>query len=97
LPEDMRKSAEIEKGKSFATVVYRMIDGKAVVTPVTVGPSDDTHTLIVSGVKAGDPIIVGPFKVLESLQNGQVVKLEGASPTSQPTAKPSGQTVVDAK
>jgi HlyD family secretion protein len=97
LPDELRKSTEIEKGKSFATVVYRLIDGKAVVTPVTVGPSDDTSTLIVSGIKAGDPIIVGPYKVLESLQNGQVVKLEGTGSTTQPAAKTSGQTVVEAK
>ena len=97
LPEALRKSAEIEKGKSFATVVYRLIDGKAVVTPVTVGPSDDTHTLVVSGIKAGDPIIVGPFKVLESLQDGQVVKLEGGGAATQPAANTSGQTVANVK
>src|SRR6185369_11597906 len=39
LPADLRNSAEIEKGKSFATVVFRMVGDKAVMTPVTVGPS----------------------------------------------------------
>ena len=82
LPEGLRKSPEIEKGKTDATVVYRMIDGKAVVTPVTVGPSDDTHTIITSGLKAGDPVIVGPFKSLEALQDGQAVKIGSA--TTQP-------------
>ena len=88
LPEDLQKSPEIEKGKTIATVLYRMVDGKAVVTPVTVGPSDDTHTMIKSGLKPGDPVIVGPFKALESLQNGQAVKSEKAAATTQPTSAP---------
>jgi HlyD family secretion protein len=90
LPEDLQKSPEIEKGKSIATVVYRLIDGKAVVTPVTVGPSDDTHTMIKSGLKAGDPVIVGPYKVLESIQHGQLVK-GNAKPATQPTTQPATQ------
>ena len=88
LPPELQKSPEIEKGKSIATVVFRMIDGKAVVTPVSVGPSDDTHTMIKSGLKAGDPVIVGPYKALESLQHGQVVKSEPAGPATNPTTAP---------
>ena len=83
LSESVRSSPEIEKGKSFATVVFRMIDNKAVLTPVTVGPSDDTHTIIKSGLKANDPVIVGPYKILETLSNDQAVKLEGAGPTTR--------------
>jgi HlyD family secretion protein len=85
LPEELRKSPEIEKGKSFATVVFRCIDNKAVMTPVTVGASDDTHTVVKSGLKENDPVIVGPYKILESLQNEQVVKIEGSGSTTQPT------------
>jgi HlyD family secretion protein len=87
LPEEMRKSPLIEKGKTIATVVYRIIDGKAVVTPVSVGPSDDTHTLIAAGLKEGDSVVVGPFKVLESLADGQLVKSDGPAATTQPTTK----------
>ena len=88
LPQAVRRSPDIEKNKTFATVVYRLIDGKAVATPVSVGPSDDTHTIIKSGLKEGDPVIVGPFKVLESLQDGQAVKSEAATPpATQPSAR----------
>jgi HlyD family secretion protein len=87
LPDDLRKSPEIEKGKSIATVVFRLIDGKAVATPVTVGPSDDSQTVIKSGLKEGDPVIVGPYKVLESLQHGQAVKSEKTA-TTQPATRP---------
>ena len=57
-------------------VVYRYIDNKAVVTPVTIGPSDLTHILIKSGLNKDDPIIIGPYKVLELLKHDQKVKDE---------------------
>jgi HlyD family secretion protein len=84
LPAELRKSPDVEKGKSFATVVFRCINNKAVVTPVTVGPSDDTHTAIKSGLNENDPVITGPYKILESLQDGQAVKVETSAPTTQP-------------
>jgi hypothetical protein len=69
--------------------VYRLIDGKAVATPVTVGPSDDADTIITSGLKPGDAVIIGPYKVLESLQHGQAVKNESTpAATTQPTTQP---------
>ena len=88
LPEQIRSSGEIEKGKTFATVVFLAIDGKAVARPVTVGPSDDTHTIVKSGLKEGDPVIAGPYKLLDTLQNGQLVRVEGSGPTSGPTTQP---------
>jgi HlyD family secretion protein len=86
LPAELRKSPDIERGKSFATIVFRCINNKAVMTPVTVGPSDDTHTAIKSGLNENDPVIVGPYKILESLQDGQAVKVETSGPATQPAA-----------
>ena len=85
LPEELRNSPEIEKGKTFATVVFRLIDNKAVMTPVTVGASDDTHTIIKSGLKENEPVIVGPYKILEALTNGQTVKAEATGPATKPS------------
>lgn len=92
LPPELQKSPDIGHDKTIATVVFRLIDGKAVATPVTVGPSDDTYTMIKSGVKSGEPIIIGPFKSLESLQNGQAVKSDGSTmgqPSTGPTTSSS--------
>jgi HlyD family secretion protein len=75
------KATQIDKKKTLATVVYRMIDGKALVTPVKIGPSDATHTMIESGVSKGDPVIVGPYKILDALKNEQKVKEEVTSGT----------------
>jgi len=77
LPIEIREnSTELDKNKTFATVVYRYIDGKAVVTPVTIGQSDLTHIVIKSGITEEDKIIVGPYKVLESIKHGQTIQDE---------------------
>lgn len=77
MPVAIRDSSkEIDKNKTFATVVYRYKDGKAIATPVRMGKSDLTHTVILSGLSEGDKVIVGPFKVLEKLKHDQKVKDE---------------------
>ncbi|MGD0552560.1 MAG: efflux RND transporter periplasmic adaptor subunit [Sedimentisphaerales bacterium] len=77
LPVDIRdKSAELDKGKKFATVVYRFIDGKAVATPVQARQSDLTHTIVLAGLKEGDKVVVGPYKVLDNLKQDQKLKDE---------------------
>jgi HlyD family secretion protein len=77
LPLDIRdKSVELDKGKKFATVVYRVIDGKAVATPVKAGQSDLTHTIVLAGLKEGDKVVVGPYKILDNLKQDQKLKDE---------------------
>jgi HlyD family secretion protein len=77
LPLDIRdKSTELDKGKKFATVIYRFIDGKAVATPVKAGQSDLTHTIVLAGLKEGDKVVVGPYKVLDNLKQDQKLKDE---------------------
>jgi HlyD family secretion protein len=77
LPLDIRdKSSELDKDKKFAPVVFKYNDGKAVVTPVMIGQSDLTHTIILSGLNEGDKIAVGPYKILDKLQHDQKLKDE---------------------
>jgi HlyD family secretion protein len=77
LPLDIRDtSAELDKGKKFATVVYRFIDGKAVATPVKTGQSDLTHTIVLAGLKEGDKVVIGPYKILNNLKHDQKLKDE---------------------
>lgn len=77
LPLEIREnSAEVDTSKTFATVVYRYIDGKAVVTPVKIGQSDLTHTIIKSGITEEDKIVVGPYKVLENIKHDQMIQDE---------------------
>jgi len=77
LPLEIREnSSEVDTAKTFGAVVYRLVDGKAVVTPVTIGQSNLTHTIIKSGITEEDKIVVGPYKVLESLKHNQKIQDE---------------------
>ncbi|MFB0553599.1 MAG: efflux RND transporter periplasmic adaptor subunit [Phycisphaerae bacterium] len=77
LPLDIRENnPEVDKEKTFTPVVYRYIDGKAVVTPVKIGPSNLTNTIIKSGITEEDQIVVGPYKVLEGIKHDQKIKDE---------------------
>lgn len=51
-------------------------DGKADKRIVTVGISDDSQQQILAGVEAGEAVIVGPYKVLRHLKQGDPVKAE---------------------
>ena len=96
LPEAAKNKPEVDKNKTLATVVFRYVDGKAVVTPVTIDASDMTHTVITSGLSVGDKIIVGPYKALPGMTDGMKVKDEKAAngngatkpATTQATTKP---------
>jgi HlyD family secretion protein len=79
LPAHAKDKPEVDKNKTLATVVFRVVDGKSVVTPVTIGASDMTHTQITAGLKDGDRIIVGPYKVLPSMSDGAKTKEDAAA------------------
>ena len=75
LPETIRKNSPlVDPKKSFLTAVYRVVNGKTQVTPVRVGPSDLLNTLIEEGLSEGDRVIVGPYKILETLQHDVLVE-----------------------
>lgn len=85
------KNPNIDPNKTDAVVVFRLVDGKAVITPVTIGPSDLTHIIVKSGLSVGDKVVVGPYKVLDGLHNDQLIKdeREGQSEqTKQQTSEP---------
>ncbi len=70
LPDEIRDSSEhVDTKKAFCRAVYRLVDGKSVVTPVTVGPSDLTHTVILGGLEAGEKVVTGPYRVLVDLKH----------------------------
>lgn len=65
LPPGLSDNPNIDKNKAIAAVVYKVVNGKTVVVPVKIGASDPTHTTILSGLNEGDPIVIGPYKILE--------------------------------
>ena len=99
LPLEIREnSAHVDMSKTYATVVYRYVDGKAVVTPVKIGQSNLTHTVIESGITGEDKIVVGPYKVLESIKHDQKIQdeREAEAERKRAEAKPDKETANDA-
>lgn len=90
-------NANVDAAKKFARVVYVMKDGKAQAVPVTVGPSDLTHTVVLAGLSGDEPVITGPFKALVGLKHDQNVtdqpeKKAGDKAGDKPADKPATTT-----
>jgi HlyD family secretion protein len=60
-------------------VVFVIENGKAVQRRVETGLSDETHVELTSGVKAGQQVITGPYRILRDLKNGDVVQITQAT------------------
>lgn len=71
--EVVENNPHVDRNKKTIRVAYRVVDGKAVATPVRVGPSDLTHTLVLGGLDAGDVIVTGPYKVLDKIRHDERV------------------------
>jgi len=77
LPLEIRENlSEEDAAKTFVTVVYCYVDGKAVVRPVKIGQSDLTHTIIKSGITEEDEVVIGPYKVLQDIKHDQKIQDE---------------------
>jgi HlyD family secretion protein len=76
LPEIRNKNPLVDPNKTDVTVVFRSVNHKTVVTPVKIGPGDTSHIIIEQGLKAGEQIIIGPYKVLDTLRHDQALKDE---------------------
>lgn len=86
-PEDATKKrrpgakatpAELKPGqtKKETEGVFLIADGKAVFTPVKTGIAGEKYFEVLSGVKAGDEVITGPFSSVRDLKDGDPVKLD---------------------
>lgn len=58
--------------------VFLVADGKAVFTPVKTGIAGEKYFEVLSGVKAGDEVIMGPFSSVRDLKDGDSVKIDTA-------------------
>ncbi len=83
LPESMRESPLIDAARKKATIVFKVVDGKAVPTPVRTGPSNLSDTMILEGLSAGDMVVTGPYRVLERLKEGDRVREETAKDAAE--------------
>ena len=90
-PEKKSKIAEVEaatltKGnpKEELTGVFLLKNKReAVFVPVTTGISGTTDIEVTNGLKEGDEIVTGSYKVLRTLRNGASVKIDNAVATKK--------------
>ena len=90
-PEKKSKIAEVEaatltKGnpKEELTGVFLLKNKReAVFVPVTTGISGTTDIEVTNGLKEGDEIVTGSYKVLRTLRNGASVKIDNAIVTKK--------------
>ncbi len=91
LPSDVvRDGSLVDRNKKWTRVVYVYENGKSVVVPVSVGPSDLTDTVILKGLDDGRKVIVGPFKALIGLKADQKLTDKEDKPANK-TPTPGGE------
>ncbi len=75
------QSDELKPGqtKKETEGVFVMKDAKAAFVPVKSGIAGEKFLEVLSGVKAGDEVIVGPFNSVRDLKDGDAVKLQAAA------------------
>lgn len=60
-------------------VVFIIGNGKAVQRPVTTGLSDETHVELLTGAKAGEQVVTGPYRILRDLEHGDAAQITKAT------------------
>ena len=77
-PEPTVSAAELEPGQTRKEMegVFVLRNGFADFLPVKTGIAGDKYFEVLSGLKAGDQVITGPFNSVRNLKDGDPVKLE---------------------
>jgi HlyD family secretion protein len=77
-PEPTVSAAELEPGQTRKEVegVFLMRNGVATFVPVKTGIAGDKYFEVLSGLKAGDQVITGPYNNVRNIKDGDTVRLE---------------------
>ncbi len=89
--ENGAKSNKNKAKVAIENYVFVVDGGVAKKRLVTLGISDDSNQEIVSGLKQGDSVIVGPYKILRHLKPDEKVQVNSSTadaPKANSTAKP---------
>jgi HlyD family secretion protein len=74
-PEDEESEPESEPLREERVEgVFLVRDGTARFTPLDLGIRSDTHVEVSGEIRPGDEIVVGPYRVLRQLRDGDLVK-----------------------
>jgi HlyD family secretion protein len=72
--DDESGDSDSDKGRKEQTYVFVMADGKAVRKDIETGISSDSDQEIKSGLEEGETVIIGPFRTLRDLADGDEVE-----------------------
>ena len=80
-PATPAADAQLPAGQSRKELegVFLVKDGRAVFTPIKTGIAGERFFEVVSGVKEGDEVIIGPFSSVRALQDGDLVRVTAAA------------------
>ncbi len=84
-PKDAKTGAAQGPARRDQEGVYLMKDGKAVFQPIKTGLLGELSLEVVSGLKGGETVITGPFRVLRALKPDERVKVEKPQPGASPS------------
>jgi HlyD family secretion protein len=78
--ETVASAAELKPGQTRKEVegVFVMRDGHAEFLPIKMGIAGDKYFEVLSGLKAGDQVITGPYNSVRGMTDGDLVKVENA-------------------
>src|SRR5437763_6593028 len=72
-----------DKGEKEIQGVFVIRSGKAIFVPVETGIAGTADIEVTSGLKEGDEVITGSYRVLRTLRNGTSVKIDNSAPKKQ--------------
>jgi HlyD family secretion protein len=78
-PKDKKNNEEIQG-------VFVIRNKKAEFVPVQTGVSGTTDIEVLSGLKDGDEIVTGSYKVLRTMKPGTSVKIDNSAPKKEETS-----------
>jgi HlyD family secretion protein len=80
------QASELKPGQSRKELegVFVVRNGKAEFTPVKTGIAGEKYFEVLSGLKEGDSVIVGPFSSVRELADGAPVKVEQPASSRRP-------------
>jgi HlyD family secretion protein len=80
-PKEASKPAELDKDEIQGVFIIR--DRKAEFLPVQTGITGTTDIEVLNGLKPGDEIVTGSYKVLRTLRPGATVKIDNTAPKKE--------------
>jgi len=90
VPKDAKKGSveaaapvDLAKQKEEVQGVFVIRNKKAEFAPVETGISGTTDIEVIKGLKVGDEVITGSYKVLRTLKPGTSVKIDNSAPKKE--------------